>query len=214
MTDSQSATKEPIMGRVDVLFRFLQLIGEDRPSDINKYLEPQGVLEEERPIVDQIVDRIIAGNEERYNKYEQAKQEVSSRNPYEEQEVREKVAESSLAFFLTRWINFEKALRIIATERGNEKEPFFSLLHKLQQPVIVSEQPNDKRPRGLFSPPEIETITKLSRLRNDIVHGVTAINDADLIEAGNETEVLLRRLLGRHPVNLRAKSSQSTVRSQ
>lgn len=180
MTNSQDSPKELIMGRADVLFRFLQLIGADRPTAVDEYLNELDVTKEERPIVDQIVDLMVAGNKDHYEKYEQARREVSARDPYGAKEYsEERTYESALASFLTKWVEFENEVRTIATQMlGNDRGPLFSLLLKLQ----------------LLAGSDMQTIQDIRKLRNDVVHGAKTPKETDLLEGGKQIERLVTSL--------------------
>lgn len=177
MKDSQIGS-EPVMGRADVLFRFLHLIGKDRPADIDFYLKDLDVKNEDRPIADQLVDLIIAGDENLYEKYEQARKDVGSRNPYASED--ERSTESyihTIGFFLSKWIAFELAVRSIAKEKlGVDHRPFFSILTQLH----------------LISPNDIQSVEYVRKLRNDLVHGIRTPQKEYVVEAGH----LIERILG------------------
>lgn len=191
MTDLQSKKpSEPVMGRADVLFRFLQLIGKDRPNDVDVYLKQLNIRDENRPIVDQLVDAIIAGDQELYEKYEQARREVGSRNPYgsTEDQAEQHTYEWALGFFLSKWIAFETAIRSMA-ERvlDNYKAPLPQLLYKLE----------------LFSGKDMQVVDYIRRLRNDLVHGFRVPDDQYILEAGKLLDELLAKLRDRLPEDSR-----------
>lgn len=166
------------MGRADVLFRFLQLTGMDRPKDINTYLSQLDVKNENRPIADQLIDLIIAGDQQLYEKYEQARREVGSRNPYEaeDQQAEQQAYERAIGYFLLKWIAFEIAIRGLAKATlGNDKAPLNILVRSL----------------SVFSGNDLQSIEYVRQLRNDLVHGVRTPKEEYIIEAGQLIERLL-----------------------
>jgi len=179
------------MGRADVLFRFLQLAGKNRPKDINEYLHELDP-EDERPIVDQLVDLIIAGDEQGYDKYDQARKEVSLESLDEETRTKQ-----SRPQFLNKWIEFERKLRSIAQSKlGNYTGPLSpSLLQKLE----------------VFSDiHDLQIVETLLRVRNQIVHGADA-PEADIVEAEKEIERLLNSLEGQYSIAPRHRPRNSSV---
>ena len=179
MRDSQIGS-EPVMGRADVLFRFLHLIGKDRPADIDFYLKDLDVKNEDRPIADQLVDLIIAGDENLYEKYEQARKDVGSRNPYASEDDRSDESYlHTIGFFLSKWIAFELAVRSIAKEKlGVDRAPFFSILQQLQ----------------LISPNDLQSVEYVRQLRNDLVHGIRTPQKEYVVEAGYLIERMLNNV--------------------
>jgi hypothetical protein len=168
------------MGRADVLFRFLHLIGKDRPADIDFYLKDLDVKNEDRPIADQLVDLIIAGDENLYEKYEQARKDVGSRNPYASEDDRSDESYlHTIGFFLSKWIAFELAVRSIAKEKlGVDRAPFFSILQQLQ----------------LISPNDLQSVEYVRQLRNDLVHGIRTPQKEYVVEAGYLIERMLNNV--------------------
>lgn len=191
MTNLQGKkVNEPVMGRADVLFRFLQLIGKDRPNDLNVHLEKLNVRDPNRPIVDQLVDVIIAGDKELYERYEQARREVGSRNPYgsAEDQSEQHAYELTLGFFLSKWITFETAIRAM-TEKilGDYKTPLPQLFSKLQ----------------LFPDEDIRVVDYIRKLRNELVHGRKAPEAQYIVEAGKLLDDLVAKLRERLPEDSR-----------
>lgn len=184
MEESQTKAKNLIMGRADVLLRFLQLISKDSPKELDHYLEDLDTDTELRPLVDQIVDKIISGEEELYKKYEQARREASSRNPYAsaEEAARTLGYEEALGHFLSRWINLESTLRRKAEEMGSTDVPrtrvsTLGLLEQLQIPKELREE-----------------IYYIRRLRNQAVHGIETPPPEQLETAGRFLEQIVTQL--------------------
>lgn len=177
--------KNLIMGRADVLLRFLQLIGKDGPDDLDPFLKDLDCESEERPLVDQIVDRIIAGDETLYDKYAQARKDVGSRNPYSSPDDKStKYYEEALGFFISRWSKLEEIMRNRAEQKLDRKDPLFRSKSQMWW-----------RFRDIGIPASTSReIDSIRRLRNQVVHGAEAPPPDRLMSAGKFTEEILKEL--------------------
>jgi hypothetical protein len=63
-SQSAAAAEQPIMGRVDRLFKLVRRADLNNPDALEIYLESLDSNTEKRPIADQIVDRLLAKNTE------------------------------------------------------------------------------------------------------------------------------------------------------
>jgi ppGpp synthetase/RelA/SpoT-type nucleotidyltranferase len=181
---------EPIMGRADVLFRFLQLLDITTVGALQSFT---GELDPDEPIVQQLVDRIVAGNREGYQLYVQAKREVGARNPYRSpSEVqRTESEEEALGLFLTRWIDLEKALRRIYHEMQPDSRHRWGL-----PPMSLLKQIDFLDKNTIYA------IDAIRRLRNQVVHGVESPETSYLVEASKEIQGILRELSSHIPENI------------
>jgi hypothetical protein len=193
MNDSSRGFDEPVMGRADVLLRFLQLTEKDRPEDIEEYLEELDKDTERRPIADQIVDRMIAGDINLYKQYERARREVGLRNPYASAEDQEEIAnrQQALGAFLEQWAVLEKVLRhIIERRQGESRAYVFPTVRLVRMFDWISEETQ-------------VDIDYLRRLRNQAVHGVEILDEAQLIEARRITKRVLSELREQAPEDVK-----------
>lgn len=167
------------MGRADVLLRFLQFISKDKPQDIEPYLTGLDDDTEHRPIVDQIVDKIIAGDENLYEKYAQARREIGSRNPYASVEdlADQSKKSQALGFFISKWIDLENTLQRLADNKVAFRLPLPLLLQRLKLPKDTRQQ-----------------IDFIRYFRNKTVHGIELPAEEQLIEVGNLIEKLIEEL--------------------
>ena len=74
--------EEPPMGRADVLYCLLDRIGLRTPAALAPYLDGIDLTQDTRPLSEQIVDKIIAGDTERYELFMQVMRQAGPRNPY------------------------------------------------------------------------------------------------------------------------------------
>lgn len=172
---------EPVMGRVDVLLRFIQLISKDRPKELDQYLDDLDKDTEQRPVVDQIVDRIVKTNRKSYEKYAQARQEVGERNPYQSfsRLDTDKAYQIALGQFLTKWRQLEGFL--LRTHRA--KLPTTRLLHLTWTSLMKS-----------ISPTRTQELIQLRHLRNEVVHGTRPVDQEELASAIEKIGQLLSDL--------------------
>lgn len=181
---------EPILGRADVLYKFLQYVELDDPKKLSLYTSGLDPDTDRRPVVDQLVDRILLGNEEFYKFYNKAKKETGSRNPYSIKV--DKVSflsdtKAALGFFLSRWIIFESTLREISnitsigTSTAIERRPVFNFRHLESM--------------GIFDQTTLYEIQSIRRLRNEVVHGIELPPDDVLLNAGNTLEIVLKHII-------------------
>lgn len=182
------------MGRADVLFKFLQLMGKNRPKDLDEYLK-QLDPQDQRPIVEQLIDLIIAGDEQGYDTYDQARKEVSLGS-----HDAGTGAKPKLQGFLEKWIEFEAKLRSIAhLTKANYTGPLSpSLLRELKVFSNVD---------------DLHIVDTLRRLRNQIVHGTDAL-ESDIVDAEKEISRLLNSLEGQYSIAPRRMPRSSSVRLQ
>src|SRR5436190_11496811 len=120
MTSNGPSTSQPenIMGRTDILFRFLQLIHRETPWAIDEYLVDLDFNCGHRPVAEQIADRILVGNEEYYDLYRRAQREVGAEDPYSPDEQSEQLGGEELVLvrFLEKWASLERGLASTVVE--------------------------------------------------------------------------------------------------
>ena len=184
MKESPKKHKDLIMGRADVLLKFLQLISKDKPKDLDPYLENLDTDSEERPLVDQIVDMIIAGDKDLYAKYEQARLEVGSRNPYSSIEEVTKTIDYQkiLGYFLTQWTTLENYLRGLFRDLEPTR-------------AITTRYLTDDFLRQLNLPEDaVMRIYSIRQLRNQVVHGIEMPDPQELKHAGEFLENFINKI--------------------
>jgi len=174
-------TKEPTMGRVDVLLRFLQKVGKDRPGDLDGYLKDCDQDTEKRPAVDQIVDRILSDNKALYRKYGEARIERGDRSPsrYPMSSAAATGEEKILGRFLSKWIQLEMMLRReVRRKLGTQK-----VLYPNASVFVKSLIPHRQTEYDF-----------IRRLRNDVVHGSRILSPAELADSEEKLNRLIEEL--------------------
>lgn len=104
---------EPQMGRADVLYHLLERTNLRTPAAIAPFLREIDLALDSRPLAEQVVDKIIEGDSERYHIYLKILKEVGLRNPYsasDELTVRRSEGAAAFTEFLSLWVALEKGL--------------------------------------------------------------------------------------------------------
>jgi ppGpp synthetase/RelA/SpoT-type nucleotidyltranferase len=175
---AQVQNSDMVMGRADVLFRFLQLAELNHPGKLAEYLLYLDPSDEQRTIAGQLVDRLLATNPGLYGMYSQAKNEVDTLRLSNS-------SKEALGYFMSRWIALETVVNLIARV----------LPSKNQQRVIAPNAPTLMN-LGLFveNAGAIREIEQIRRFRNEIVHGVKIPDNDALHRMGKYLEDALLNL--------------------
>ena len=163
-----------IMGRMDLLFRFLQLTELDSPRRLDRYTVNLDPDTDNAPIVEQIVDRIMRERQEFEAKYEQAKEEIGARNPYSSTLERPSKSDEAMSYgnFMLKWSTLENFVELLGRTKGYDV------------PTIGPSQVAEKlREMNMADANTLDQINYLRALRNSVVHrqtriDVTVLNDA------------------------------------
>ncbi|MFD3259740.1 hypothetical protein ACE3MQ_14110 [Paenibacillus lentus] len=175
------------MGRADVLYKFLQYVELNSPQKLSQFTVDLDPDTENRPIVDQLVDRILLGSEDNYEFYSRAKNEIGARNPYSTKN--EKVSslvntKLALGLFLSKWIIFESVLREISNIQNNNMVTIFESRNQVFNFRRIESL-------GIFDQASLFEINSTRKLRNEAVHGIRAYPDNVLFNAAATLEAVL-----------------------
>lgn len=184
----QGSLSQPVLGDVELLFRFLEKLELLSPEALNPYLESLNPDTERRPVSQQITDQVLAADPERYQIYRTLRSEPTTADigltaPYvtPPEGASERMHEA-LGYFLAQWITLERFLRELTTFRHADP----------RGPAIPS--PNVLRRLEVFSAEELAEVEHIRRVRNFLVHGVE-VPDAEYVEQiAHSLEVLISRL--------------------
>lgn len=171
------------MGRVDVLLGLLRHLKLDKPQDLVPYLKELDADFERRPIADQLVERIIAGDEDRHKTYEMIRSSLAGNEPVAHSAVDEAVTrEDALRFFIARWSALENMLRALTEKKEGKHRAwgFVASLSSFRGYVAISDE---------------QTFILLNAriFRNEVIHGTRAVDDVFARQAGTAIEVVLKR---------------------
>jgi len=181
---------EPIVGRTDVLLRFLRLAKLDTPQAIAQYGERFHADTEKRPLVDQLIDIVMAGNEALYQVYRKAHEEIAE-SRHLESVVRPKPSagyDQALGFFMSRWIAFEYLLTQLAERRPSKTEKHLRVYNIFQMDLA-----------GLVPEVSKAELYSLRRLRNEVVHGIEQPSAQALRQAGDRIEQIIADVMKEIP---------------
>jgi hypothetical protein len=171
---------EPVMGRIDILFRLLQRAGLDRPDDLPQYLQSLNSETERRPLADQVIDRILASRAELYDDYLEIRRTASSSGARNLNVGLNYPPPEIVGSFLQKWIILERFDRALNRKTAPGRRIGLvsrNLLRELGVPEHLQLQ-----------------FEVLRRVRNEMVHGVNIPEEGLLIAADAELGELLDAL--------------------
>jgi ppGpp synthetase/RelA/SpoT-type nucleotidyltranferase len=186
LTEASSIVKGPLgdnaLGRVDLLFEFLKRLNIETPEQLAPYVAALHSDVERRPVAEQIVDQLLAQDEQRYETYEQVRLSRSVAGASAELGDRAALApdaHEALGFFLSQWIRFERLMREAAQSRGLSESRTFVPSGRLLEKL------------GAFDPVTRADIDRIRRMRNNLVHGIEVPDPADLLEAAERLRTIV-----------------------
>jgi ppGpp synthetase/RelA/SpoT-type nucleotidyltranferase len=178
--------KEPVIGDVQLLYRFLGMLGISTAGQLQPYLEGLVPDTERRPISEQIADQILLADSDRYSVYAQARGQAEGGDsgagmradgPGPDQADKHK----AIGYFLTQWIDFERFIRELSSLRNLQTDNRF--------PTSL---PKLGKFEDLFSPKQAADIEQIRRVRNYIVHGIETPGPEFIESLGHELHKMLR----------------------
>lgn len=180
---NSSLTSDELMliGRVDILFRFLQLANLDRPDKIDKFLANVSIDTEKKSVVEQVVDEILSEQPVLFEEYLEAKYEIGLRNPYSDsEEIEMKPSESALGFFMKKWIMFETIItKISAKMNQGDRKHYYPSTKLLENMNLLDDNVRCQ-------------LSYLNQTRNELVHGKRIYSNVELISAGESIMRLIK----------------------
>lgn len=181
--------KDPLIGRADVFYRFLQLANMDQVSLLAPYLTQLDPNQESRPVVPQLVDLIFAEKESLYHVYNRARMEVSERDPYRRPDelISYFSCERALGSFMRCWIALDTLLR----EHRSERQSYSEVLEALLSPKLFSKGVIEDR---------VLRLEEIRQIRNQVIFGVKFPSENELMEAERFLQGILQEI--RNPINI------------
>jgi ppGpp synthetase/RelA/SpoT-type nucleotidyltranferase len=175
---AESVTDKPVsesgLGRVDLLFDFINALGIDTPELLKPYIEALHGNVELRPLAEQIIDALLAEDSERYKIYDS----IRKQRPWARVETDSDLETySRIGMFMARWMELEALLReLLPPESG--RGPVIPTARELGRLNLLPED-------------MLREFDRLRRMRNVLVHGVEFPALADLEEATRRLDVVL-----------------------
>jgi ppGpp synthetase/RelA/SpoT-type nucleotidyltranferase len=182
---------EPIMGRVDILFDFLEEANLNNPTDIQELQNDYYVTEQGLPLANQYLDTILSENPNLYPSLAKVEQKSRHKNPYgspqdEEQERRLK----SMGQFIRNWGALESLLHSLlpATDAGGRaiRWSFEKSLENAKNMNLINKE-------------DIEPFKQLQKFRSQVVHSDKQVDADDLDYANHHIESYVHQMLEKAP---------------
>ncbi|QET02988.1 hypothetical protein FOB72_13645 [Cupriavidus pauculus] len=215
----EDPSTEPVVGDVQLLFRLLKILNISNPDDLAPYLENLSPGSESRPVSEQIADRIVAADPERYNAYALARKQETTQEaapriyghtstsvPAHEGVIHPDNGRSDngeIGFFLAQWITLERFLREMAEMRGMRKNKIlFVTNRKLVEALQV------------FTAEQLSAIEFMRRVRNNLVHGIE-MPDVKFVQLmGEELSSMLSQLRSDSRDDVRAAAERAMAKKE
>lgn len=158
--------RDNTLGRIDLLFLLLKSLHLATPEKLQRYIDALGTDPEERPVAQQVIDRLLAEDGTRYSLYDGICAAEQARGTYAALKLSKPPEVEAVGLFLLEWTKFESLLR---QRVPHETLPFVPTGRALQNLDLAPRQRAD--------------LERIRRLRNDLVHGMALPDSADLTEA-------------------------------
>ncbi|EYE88762.1 hypothetical protein Q428_06265 [Fervidicella metallireducens AeB] len=165
-------TDEIIMGRADMLFKFLKYSNLNKPQTLNKYINEIEFHLEKDTVVDEIIDKILENDISLFKVFLKAKSEMTTRNPYSDtmEETLGYENKKALGYFIDNWLAFQSVIR--------------SYIKKFHPEIGDNVLITPKLLMNLFNDEDIVNRAKIiQNLRIEIVHGLKLPDEKHIAEA-------------------------------
>jgi len=144
------------VGRVDLLFELLNELSLNTPDHIRSYVSAFHFDLDRRPLAEQVIDQVIAGNSDRYMVFEKIRTIGMSTFATISSEEAIKKRHESASKFIKLWVDLEVFINNYAEINGAARLSPLRVLRILNKDI----------------PPDILMhISELGRFRNQLVHG-------------------------------------------
>ena len=181
------AKDEPVtqsgLGRVDLLFDFLNHLRLVTPEDLDPYLDSLHGNLESRPLAEQVSDALMVEDGTRYEVY----QKLSKRRSASEEDSSQYHARGR---FLTSWITLENLARTLV--------PSPDTIQK-QRRILPADRALSEA--GLVDEMQRKRLDRLRRMRNQLVHGIEIPPAAQLNDAAEQIDAIAQELREQNPMN-------------
>ncbi len=164
------ASKEPIIGRADLLLGFLRRAKMDNPESLRPWIDKLEPTDEDRSLVDQLIDSLLSTDFSLYGAYLAAKTESSESGPYTTNENNKPHNNTpnyaNLLGFA--WATIEAAVRHLALKQtGQEIVKAIQAIGNGQGSLLKSD---DLRSIDGLTDADVQTFEYLKNLTNKIIH--------------------------------------------
>lgn len=170
-----------ILGRVDILFRFLNEIDKNRVCDLEPYLENHYDLDEDRSIINQLVDYIISNDMNLYKKYQKVRSELENKNPFIDRKSKKSDSNNQTVFdFLNRLMELELVMQNYEQQNESDRNAYIG---------------DDRRKSTSLAQTEKDELSQLKKYRNNLIHGLEKPSKESIEAATKEIETMIAHLM-------------------
>lgn len=175
-----------VMGRADLLFKFLKSAGLNTPKAIDKHIDNIDISCESNTVVEQIIDKMIENDMTLYKKFVKAKSELN-RNPYSNSDEDESIIQSrkALFYFVDKWSDLQIVMRKLIEKFHPEfkNEKYLISVENIQK--LLGEE---------FSS---STFRSIKKINTELIHKSGVPSDEVLVETGKKIDKLINKLLNK-----------------
>lgn len=183
LSSAEGLTDGPIsdsgVGNIGLLFDFIEALGIDTPAALQPYIDALHGNVEVRPLADQIIDALLAADQQRYDLYNAIRNErfffTYPRTDSEEELYRR------IGMFMSGWIQIEAIVRQLGESQPGRRN---SVLPTARELIAM----------GLINPKDAFDFDQLRRMRNLLVHGVEFPELTVLDEATRRLDLILAEI--------------------
>ena len=178
--NSGKITENFVLGRVDILFRFLNEIDKNRVCDLEIYMENHYDLDEDRSIINQLVDYIISNDMNLYKKYQIVRSELENKNPFLDRKSKKIDNNNQSVFeFFNKLMELESVMHDYEHQNESDRNAFIG---------------DDRRKSTSLAQTEKEELNQLKKYRNNLIHGLEKPSKESLEAATKEIETMIEHL--------------------
>jgi ppGpp synthetase/RelA/SpoT-type nucleotidyltranferase len=192
--DNPKINPDNSIGKVDVLFMFIQAINFNKPDKIKKYISKLVFSDDERPISEQIIDSILMEHPKLYDTFEKVKIQFISKKHYKtqfEELSNEESFQTLIGSFISKWILLETTLtkEIKKIETSNLNEGTLRRTRPFSYNLILVKEHN------LLNEQEYRQFEYLRRFRNNLIHGIEMPDESSFSTAIDMIESLVSKFV-------------------
>lgn len=158
---------DAVVGRVDLLFDLLSRLQINTPEHVSKYLDSIHSDFEERPLSEQIIDRVLSEDTSRYSVFEEIRL-ADAAGESRQTDLPRATQSEAIGEFMSQWIGYERLLReqfFGKGRKGGVLIPSAAALHMFSVPDEIG-----------------RAAERIRKFRNQLVHG-TDVPDVETIRS-------------------------------
>jgi len=185
--DDPNVNLENSIGKVDILFRFIEAINFNKPDKIKKYISKVVLSEDKRPISEQIIDFILVEHPKFYDTFEKVKLQFISKKHFKttfEELSTEQSFQALIGKFISKWIILETTLKNELKSKVGKDYLNVRLLPFTGRLLQKNEMLDER---------EYVQFDYLRRFRNNLVHGIEMPDESSFLTAIDMVDSLVAK---------------------